>query len=107
METINVLNTIVFKLDRSFDIEYSDRKFGAMIDMTADGTSGRSAMEMLTFKNGQLIHNYITGVGGKNGLSSGEVSSRVAATKIVNWGYSGVALYNPYKSVILIGGKTR
>ena len=55
-------NTLVFKLERSFDIEYPDRKFGAMIDMTADGTSGRSAMEMLTFKNGQFIHNYIVGV---------------------------------------------
>lgn len=100
-------NTILFKLDRSFDIEYPDRKFGVMIDLTADGTSGKAAMEMLTFKNGQLIHNWVVGVGGKNGLSSGEVSSRVSATKIINWGYSGLALYNPYRSVIMIGGKTR
>lgn len=55
-------NTIIFKLDRSFDIEYPDRKFAVMIDLTADGTSGKAAMEMLTFKNGQLIHNYVVGV---------------------------------------------
>ena len=100
-------NTLIFKLDRSFDIEYPDRKFGVMVDLTADGTTGRAALEMLTFRGTELVHNWIVGVGGKDGRSSGEVSSRVSATKIVNWGTAGVILYNPYRSVIMIGGKTR
>lgn len=101
------MNTIIFKLDRSFDIEYFDRKFGVMVDFTADGTSGRAAVEMLTTRGTELVHNYVVGVGGRDGRSSGEVSSRVSATKIINWGTAGLILYNPYRSVIMIGGKTR
>ncbi len=41
--------------------------------------------------------------GGATGLASGEVSSPVAGVKLVNWGYAGIAVFNPYKSVILIG----
>ena len=55
---------------------------------------------MFTFKGGQMIHNTILGVGGKDGLSSGEVSSPVAGAKDVLWGYHAVALLAPYKSVI-------
>ena len=36
-----------------------------------------------------------------SGLKSGPVSSPVAGSKIINWGYHGVAVTNPYKSVIL------
>jgi len=39
---------------------------------------------MFTFKGGQLIHNFIKGVGGSTGLQHGEVSSPVAASKIIN-----------------------
>ena len=60
-----------------------------------------------TFKGGQFIHNVIKGVGGTTGLASGEVSSPVAGTKIVNFGYSGIGVSNPYKSVILIGEEER
>lgn len=95
-------NTLSFKVDRSFDIEYPNRKFGILIDLTADSASGKPAMAMFTFKGGDLIHNYIVGVGGRSGLASGEVSSPVAASKLVNWGYAGTAVFNPYRSVILM-----
>ena len=39
--------------------------------------------------------------GGADGLTSGEVSSPVAGSKIVNWGYSAIAALNPYRSAIL------
>lgn len=55
-------NKILFRLDRSFDIEYPDRKFGIMVDLTPDGKSGKAAINLLTFKGGQLIHNWILGV---------------------------------------------
>lgn len=76
-------NTITFKLDRSIDIEYPDRKFGCMLDLTADAASGKAALNMLTFKGGEFIHNWMNGVGGRTGLASGEVSSPVAASKIM------------------------
>ena len=99
-------NKVIFKVERSFDVEFPTRNYGIMVDLTADGVSNKPAMEMLTFKGGQFIHNWIVGVGGRDGLSSGEVSSRVAGSHVVAWGYSGLALYNPYRSVIFIGEET-
>lgn len=95
-------NTISFKIDRCLDVEFPTRKYGLIIDLTADAATGKPALQFLTFKGGDLIHNWINGVGGKSGLSSGEVSSPVAGVKLVNWGYAGVAVYNPYRSVIMI-----
>lgn len=93
-------NTIVFRLDRSLDLEYPNKGFGMFIDLSTD-SNGRAGLQMFTFKGGQLIHNVIVGIGGKNGLTSGEVSSPVAGSKIVNWGYAGIAALNPYRSAIL------
>ncbi|MBQ0113237.1 MAG: hypothetical protein KBT03_08930 [Bacteroidales bacterium] len=56
---------------------------------------------MFSYKGGELIHNVVRGVGGKTGLESGEVSSPVAGSKIINWGYHGVGVMNPYRSAIL------
>ena len=91
-------NTISFVLDRSLDLEFPKKAYGMMLDLSSD--NGQPNLMFCTIKGGQLIHNTVVGVGGKDGLSSGEVSSPVAGSKIVNWGYHGVALLNPYKSVI-------
>lgn len=48
------------------------------------------------------MHSWINGVGGKTGLESGPVSSPVAASKLINWGYAGVGVFNPYRSFILM-----
>ena len=95
-------NTISFKLDRTFDIEFPNRKYGILIDLTADLASGKPAVANFTFKNGEFIQNFINGVGGSTGLSSGEVSSPVAGRKLICHGYSGIAVFNPYRSVILM-----
>lgn len=55
-------NSVCFKVDRSLDIEFPNRKYGIFVDLTADARSGRAAMNMFTFKNGQYIHNFIKGV---------------------------------------------
>lgn len=99
-------NSILFKVERTFDVEFPTRNYGVMVDLTEDGVTGKPAMEMLTFKGGQLIHNWVNGVGGSSGLDSGQVSSRVAAQKHIFWGYSGIAMYNPYRSVIFMGEDT-
>lgn len=56
------------------------------IDLTADKTSGEPAIQMFTLKGGDFITNKFPGVGGLDGLSSGVVSSTVAASKLINWG---------------------
>ena len=100
-------NKISVKIDRCFDVEFPTRKYAALLDLTADAATGKPAMAFFTFKGGDIIHNVIVGVGGKSGLASGEVSSPVAGSKIVNWGYGGVAVFNPYRSVIMIGEENR
>lgn len=57
-----------------------------MVDLTADAKTGKPALAQYTFKGGEFIHNYIIGPGGRSGLESGEVSSPVAGSKIINWG---------------------
>ena len=100
-------NKISVKIDRCFDVEFPTRKYAALLDLTADAATGKPAMAFFTFKGGDIVHNVIVGVGGKSGLASGEVSSPVAGSKLVNWGYGGVAVFNPYRSVIMIGEENR
>jgi len=56
---------------------------------------------MFTLRGGDMITNKYVGVGGLNGLSSGEVASPVAGSKRIIWGYSGIAVFNPYRSAIM------
>lgn len=100
-------NTIGFKLDASLDVEFPNRKYGVMIDLTPDSKTGKPALAQFTFKNGEFIQNSIAGVGGLNGLTGGPVASRVAGSKLVAFGYAGIAVFNPYKSVVLMSNKTQ
>jgi len=94
-------NTISFKVDRALSREYGDRGFGFCIDMTADKTSDRAPVEMFTLKGGDMMTHQFVGVGGVDGLSSGPVSSPVAGSKKIIWGYSSIAVFAPYRSFIL------
>ena len=95
-------NQISFKVDRTFSREYGFQKaYCLCLDLTADATEAEPPIQMFTLKGGDFITNKYLGVGGRNGLSSGEVSSPVAASKVINWGYSGVGVFNPYRSFIL------
>lgn len=94
-------NTVTFQVDRTFSREYNNEKaFFLCLDLTADKTSAEPPIAMFTLKGGDFIKNTILGVGGADGLSSGVVSSPVAASKMVYWGYSGIAVFNPYRSFI-------
>ena len=55
---------------------------------------------MFTLKGGDMITNKYLGVGKENGLTSGEVASPVAGSKLIMWGYSSIAVFNPYRSFI-------
>jgi hypothetical protein len=59
-------------------------------------------MSMFTFKGGEFMTSKFKGVGGFSGLESGEVSSPVSGSKIINRGYAGVGVFSPYRSFILI-----
>ena len=98
-------NTIGFKLDRSLDVEFPDRKYGILVDLTPDSKTGKPAIAKYTFKGTDYIQNHILGVGGLNGMSSGEVSSPVAGSKLIAWGTGSIAVFNPYKSVVLMSAK--
>ncbi|MEG0773670.1 hypothetical protein [Clostridium sp.] len=93
-------NKMIFRLDRSLDLEFPKKAYGIFIDLTTD-SNGTPGIMMFSYKGGDIIHNIITGVGGKSGLESGEVSSPVSGARIVNWGYHGVGVMNPYRSAIL------
>lgn len=94
-------NTLNFKVDRTFSREFGYEKgYMLALDLTADKTSAQPPIALFTLKGGDFITNKYLGVGGENGLSSGEVASPVAGSKLINWGYSGIALFNPYRSYI-------
>lgn len=95
-------NQITFKVDRTFSREYGqDKGYCLCLDLTADATEAEPPIQMFTLKGGDFISNKYIGVGGRNGLSSGEVASPVAASKLINWGYSGVGVFNPYRSFVI------
>jgi hypothetical protein len=56
---------------------------------------------MFSLKGKDMISNYLPGGGGMDGVSSGQVASPVAGSKRILWGYSGCALFNPYRSAVL------
>lgn len=95
-------NILSFKVDRTFSREFGMEKgYAAFIDMTADKSTGLPAICGFTLKGGDFITNIINGVGGQDGLTSGEVSSPVAGSKAVIWGYSSIAAFTPYRSAIM------
>lgn len=58
------------------------------LDLTADKTSNMPAIATFTLRGGDYIQNWVIGVGGKDGLTSGEVSSPVAGSKLNKIGSS-------------------
>jgi hypothetical protein len=94
-------NEITFKVDRTFSREFGyDKGYMLALDLTADKTSAQPPIAMFTLKGGDMISNKYIGVGGLNGLTSGEVSSPVAGSKLIMWGYSSLAVFNPYRSYV-------
>lgn len=94
-------NTLTFQVDRTFSREFGNKGFGMLIDLSADKVSGTPAIQCMTLKNGDIITNRFIGVGGEDGLSSGFVSSAVAASKLIIHGYSGVMVASPYRAAII------
>lgn len=94
-------NQISFKVDKALTLEYSSKGYGICIDLTADLTSGQPAMQMFTLKGGEFIRGFQKGLGGLTGLESGEISTPVAASRLVHAGYAGVGVFSPYRSFVV------
>jgi len=95
-------NQVSFKVDRTLSREYGMEKgFAVALDLTGDKTSAQPPISLFTLKGGDMMESYIKGVGGLTGLESGEVSTPVAGAKRIMWGYSSLAVFNPYRSYII------
>ena len=95
-------NEISFKVDRTFSREFGMEKgYALALDLTADSTGKQPPIGLFTLKGGDMMQSYLKGPGGLTGLESGEVSTPVAGAKRIMWGYSSLALFNPYRSYIL------
>jgi len=95
-------NQLTFHVDRSLTYEYPDKGYGLCIDLTSDKTSGVPAAQMFTLKGGEFIRGVLKGVGGMDGVTSGDVNTAVAGSKIIHMGYAGIGVYNPYRSFIMM-----
>jgi len=95
-------NTISFHVDRTFSREFGFEKgYAIAIDLTGDKTNAQPPIALFTLKGGDMMTSYLKGPGGLTGLESGEVSTPVAGAKRIMWGYSSLALFNPYRSYVL------
>lgn len=81
-------NTVSFKVDRTFSMEFGDDKgYCLCLDLTADLTSGHAPIEMFSLKGKDIVTNKFVGVGGLSGGDSGEVASPVAGSRLIIHGY--------------------
>ena len=94
-------NTVSFKVDRTLSREFPE-PYALCIDLTTGKTSTQPPVAMYSLKGKDYIFNEVLGVGGRSGGDSGVVSTPVAGGKKIAHGYSGVAVFCPYKSFILM-----
>lgn len=97
------MNEITFKVDRAMTLEYGNSKGRALaIDLTGYSTGNQPPVALFSLKGADMVSNKYVGVGGLDGISSGEVASPVAGSKRILWGYASIAVFNPYKSAVLM-----
>lgn len=94
-------NTISVVVDKAMSDEYGQRGYGVVLDITPDRTSQRPAMELFTLQGADMLTGTLRGLGGTDGKSSGEVATMLHGSGYAVMGYSGAALYNPYRSFII------
>jgi len=94
-------NSISFTVDRSLSQEYPDYGYGFCIDMSPDISTGRPNMATFTLDGAEMLSGTLNGMGGQSGRESGEVATSVHGSSYHLLGYSGVVIFNPYKSAII------
>lgn len=94
-------NTLTFIPDRALSQEYDGYGFGIFVDTTADLKTGRPNIASFTMEGLEMVDSTVLGVGGADGKTSGIASTGVHGMEYHIIGYSGVAVFVPYKSFIL------
>ena len=90
-------NTVSFVVDNAISLHYRDKGWGICMDLTPDMSAGDPAISGFTLRGKEFTSNKLTGVGFKDG----EVATPVAGGKLIVSGYSGMAVFAPYKAFIL------
>ena len=94
-------NTISFIVDRSLSQEYPDYGYGFCIDMNPDISTGRPNLATFTLDGAEMLSGTLNGMGGQTGRESGQIATSIHGSSYHLLGYSGVVVFNPYKSAII------
>ena len=94
-------NSISFTVDRSLSQEYPDYGYGFCIDMSPDISTGRPNLATFTKQGAEMLSGTLNGMGGQSGRESGSIATSIHGSSYHLLGYSGVVVFNPYKSAII------
>jgi len=92
-------NTITFTIDTALSEIYTE--FGYLIFIDTAVNDGRPNIVKFTLKGREMIEGTLHGMGGFNGMTSGNIASAIDGTEKHILGYSGVAVFNPYAAFIM------
>lgn len=96
-------NTITFVIDEALTKHYPDRGYGIFIDTGIYEENGKetAAVELVTMKGRKMIEGTVTGMGGANGTTSGQVATALDASRYEILGWRGLRVKAPYSAVIM------
>ena len=95
-------NKIVFAPNQALTNEFPDKGYGIIIDLTKDAKTGRPAVASFTLKGNEIITGTMRGLGGKDGKTSGDISSPITASSYHIVGISGLGFFKPYAAHIIM-----
>lgn len=89
--------------DSTLTDRYPDKGYGICFNTRVNTKDGKEVMniQQYTIKGFEMFDNEILGVGGSTGHSSGAVASVVHASQDVLMAYRGIAVYDPYSTMII------
>lgn len=95
-------NKILFMEETAFSNRYPDKGFGIVFNLYAETSKGQIPnVQQIGIKGMDLVKNYIEGVGGKDGKTSGTVSSRIHASEVTMFKYSSFVVNDPYGTMFI------
>lgn len=96
-------NTITFVVDEALTQHYPDRGYALFIDTGAyeDENGETPALSIKTLKGRSMVEGYVSGMGGRTGTKSGDVSTALDASQYEIVGWRGIQVKNPYGAVII------
>jgi len=95
-------NLVTFIVDEALTNHYKDKAYAIFMDTGLYETENGQVpgINLVTLKGRSMVKNYVTGGGGIDGVSNGQVSTALDASKFFITGWRGVRVQNPYAAVI-------